>query len=145
MKRHLLLLLLLLLPSLGIASGITAVDAYLSVMPPTRQQLLSSLGGALTLRNDTGVDLKNAAVTIHILDTDGNRVTGIPSIAIPFWKAGKSETLRIYSQKYQGEVTVFKLGADISAETPHGPQTFSIPPYDPPPPPKKTNTSPAGY
>ena len=143
MKRCLLLALTLLLSNLCLAGGITAVDGYVSVMPPTRSQTMSGLAGAITLRNDTGVELKRVAVSIHILDSNGDRVTGLPSIEIPLWKAGTSETLRIYEQQYRGAVSVFKLSADINAQSPQGAQTYAVPAFDPPAVPKRT--SPVGY
>lgn len=130
MKR-LLLACLLLFPCLcAAAGGLTIASCYLYQEDSADPTLSGSLRGAMTLRNDSRLDLRRVLVTVHILDGYGRPITDLPATEIPHLAAGQSETLPVYLGSYGGGVAIFQLSADVTAQSPQGPQAFSLPAQD---------------
>lgn len=129
MKR-LLLVCLMLFPCLCAAAGLTIRSCYLYQETSADVNLPGGLRGSMVLGNETGLDLKRVKVTIHILDGYGRPITDLSVAEIPHLAAGQSQTMALYLSSYQGSVAIFQLSADVRAQSPQGPLTFSLPAQD---------------
>lgn len=129
MKKALVLASLLLSPAWCAAPGLTFVDGSLYRENPD-PSVDCGLRGAFTIRNDSGVELKNIRVTVHVMDGYGRPIFDHPVPEIRRMQTNQTETIPIFRPVYNGTVALFQLGADIDAEAAGARQHFVIPPHD---------------